>query len=525
MPNIATLCNPVRVHIKRMQYFRKWFRLSHQLPIKQPGHNTVPQFLQSLREVLSSEASPKARRKAEITRLVRELQKRRRLCVIRQHGGHLLTDPLKMAKALFGYWSGVMAGNGSTASNCKAFLQSLDLPRQWRGVAPKLLRALTEEVVLTALERMHATSSPGLDGVSAVVYQRMPSVLVPQMLHMVQTMWSSGVVPEAWSLAIMNCIPKRPGVPEVSALRPICLQNSVFKWFTSTLLLLLEDLISFVTPKEQKAFLRGRSILDHIWGSRGAWDHYTVGAFLTVDFAKAYDSVQHAYMRAVLEYLGVDQALIALLIRLFRAPFFFAVGRGVVREEKVYPHSGVRQGDPLSPALFVLFCSPLIVQLQAVSPLLVVCLYADDLLVHLEAMPRPALRVMKGVIAALERFGDLSGLRLNFDKTRFLLRGFWPDPVRQQMEELGCKADPSTRYLGIRLGAVCSEEAFAPALAKAMARARSVAHFSLDLSECAELLQTWILPIFAFPAKAYFRPCARPCGLCTWRRLDSIAGR
>ena len=41
-------------------------------------------------------------------------------------------------------------------------------------------------------------------------------------------------------------------------------------------------------------------------------------------------------------------------------------------------------------------------------------------------------------------------------------------------------------------------------MAKALARARSVAHFDLDLSERAELLQTWILPIFAFPAKAYF---------------------
>ena len=59
--------------------------------------------LQTLKEALSAEKSPKARRRAEITRLVRELQNRRRLCVLRQHGGHLLTDPLKMAKALSGY--------------------------------------------------------------------------------------------------------------------------------------------------------------------------------------------------------------------------------------------------------------------------------------------------------------------------------------------------------------------------------------------------------------------------------------
>ena len=289
-----------------------------------------------------------------------------------------------MAQVLSGYWSGVMASNDVSVSDCKAFLQSLDLPRQWRYVATKLIRTLTEEVVLTALERMHATSSPRLDGVSAAVYQRMLLVFVPGIFYMVQAMWSSSVVPESWSLAIMNCMPKRPRIPEVSALRRICLQHSVFKWFTGTLLLLPEDMISSVTLREQKDFLKGRSILDHIWGSRGAWEHYTVGAFLTVDFAKAYDSVQHAYISAVLEYLGVDQALIALLIQLFRAPFIFAVGQGVVRGEKVYPWSGVRQGDALSPALFVLFCSPLISQLHAVSPLLVVRLYAGDLLLHLE---------------------------------------------------------------------------------------------------------------------------------------------
>ena len=118
--------------------------------------------------------------------------------------------------------------------------------------------------------------------------------------------------------------------------------NFCFRGFAGTLLLQLKDLIAFVTPKEQKAFLKGRSFFHHVWGSRGAWEPYTVGALLTVDFAKAYDSVQHAYMCAVVDYLGVDRVMVALLIYLFRAPFVFAVGRGVVREEKVYPCSGVR---------------------------------------------------------------------------------------------------------------------------------------------------------------------------------------
>ena len=151
---------------------------------------TGMQVLQSLKEALASEASPRARRKAQISRLVRELQTRGRLCVIRQHGGQLLTDPLKMTKALSEYWGGVMADNGSSVSDCKALLQTLGLSPQWRGVAPKLLRTLTDEVVLTALQRMHATSSPGLDGVSAAVCQWMSAVFVPLMLYMVQPMWS-----------------------------------------------------------------------------------------------------------------------------------------------------------------------------------------------------------------------------------------------------------------------------------------------------------------------------------------------
>ena len=88
---------------------------------------------------------------------------------------------------------------------------------------PKLIHILTEGVVLTALQHMHSTSSAGLDGIPSSIYQHTAAVFAPQMLGMIERMLQAGVVPEALSLAIKNCITKRLGSPEVSALRPICL--------------------------------------------------------------------------------------------------------------------------------------------------------------------------------------------------------------------------------------------------------------------------------------------------------------
>ena len=146
-------------------------------------------------------------------------------------------------------------------------------------MALKLICTLSEEVVLTALEHMHSTSSLGLDGVPSSFYQRTSAVFAPQILHVVERMLQGAIVHVAWSLAIMNCIPKHPSLPKVTALRPICLQNSVFKWFAGSALVLLEDLIVFVTPKEQTAFLRSRHIFDHFGDRGGLGKRTTWGCF------------------------------------------------------------------------------------------------------------------------------------------------------------------------------------------------------------------------------------------------------
>ena len=191
-----------------------------------------------------------------------------------------------------------------------------------------------------------------MDGIPAEIFRALPDVFVPRMFQSISEFLQKGSVPQDWSLGILSPIPKEQGSVSINCLRPICLQNVLLKWLSASLYLMLEDVVAFVTPSEQKAFIKGRFIFDHIWNARGALQAMQEGVMIPIDFSKAYDSIQHNYMVAFFLRIALPIPLIALLMALFKAPFLFGVARGVVKDVHVHPQSGVKQGDPLSPAIY-----------------------------------------------------------------------------------------------------------------------------------------------------------------------------
>ena len=119
-----------------------------------------------------------------------------------------------------------------------------------------------------------------------------------------------------------------------------------------TLYLMPQELLLYATPPEQKGFMKGRFIFEHIWEARAAWTATHYGLFISIDFSKAFDSVHHNYFIAFFTHLGLPPEMISLIMNMLTSPFVFGVGTGVVREVQVTPESGVRQGDPLT------HCSP-----------------------------------------------------------------------------------------------------------------------------------------------------------------------
>ena len=168
------------------------------------------------------------------------------------------------------------------------------------------------------------------------------------------------------------------------------------------------------------------------------------------------------------------------------------------------PRSGVRQGCPLSPTLFAIMISPLAFKLHEASPLIMVLLYADDLLIIIKCPPTEAVVVILLAMQVLQLFTEHSGLHINHSKSMLLLTGVWTDVQISQLIPTKLPIIDRYKYLGVFCGHVNEDTWYEPALRKALGRAFAIQSWALSFPERVMLLKLWILPLLVFPARVVF---------------------
>ena len=268
-------------------------------------------------------------------------------------------------------------------------------------------------------------------------------------------------------------------------------------------------------PGQQTGFLHHRSILQHVYGSRALLDGLREGAALSVDSKNAFPTMSHEMVAAALGLMCIPFLYIRPIPHLLRAPYLYSVGKGYVPRVYHHPRARTRQRDPLSPALFSLVASFVIFPLQDLDPGLTFILYADDLIFFLDGQANPQLlgRIWKVVSC----FGQLSGLKVNLNKTAAIVRNCGGMEWARCFGNIGMDVKNFVKYLGVRLGNIRHhqddqgwrlqiEQAFAPTLQEAFRRARVVPTVQLLMDERAFMLASWILPVVAWVFKAYYAP-------------------
>ena len=140
-----------------------------------------------------------------------------------------------------------------------------------------LFRELSADIVVAGLERMKRGSAPGMDGIPAEVYQAMPEVFAPKLHDVMRVFLARGGVPDSWGTSLLKCLPKFAGAERPEDLRPLALQNACLKWISTVILLQTIDALQQLIPQEQKGFLPGRHMVDHIVYARSEWERLRSG--------------------------------------------------------------------------------------------------------------------------------------------------------------------------------------------------------------------------------------------------------
>jgi len=161
-------------------------------------------------------------------------------------------------------------------------------------------------------------------------------------------------------------IPKVPNPVSVTDFRPISLCNVLYKLISKVLANRLNGVLPVIISSSQSAFIPGRLIF---WQPTkpctlckpecGA--NLNVG--LKLDMSKAYNRVEWTFLEAIMWKLGFDARWIRLVMVCVRSVSYSVVVNGKPMGN-IKPARGIRQGDPISPYLFLLCAESLSLLIQ-----------------------------------------------------------------------------------------------------------------------------------------------------------------
>ncbi|XP_033128722.1 uncharacterized protein LOC108872195 [Brassica rapa] len=394
---------------------------------------------------------------------------RNRMSVIEDSNGIAYYEEEQIASQITAYFTEMFSSLNSDATegDTREIVGSAIRPSVSESANARLSAIPNTAEIKTALFLIHPDKAPGPDGFSASFFHSNWSTVGTSLIREIQAFFRTGLLPTVTNVTYVRLIPKSTGAKLVSDYRPIALCNVAYKVITKILSLRLKPILQDIISETQSAFVPGRAISDNVLITHEILHSLKTSEAVIrcsmavkTDMSKAYDRLEWRFIEEVLTRFGFAAPFVHLIMQCVTSvSYSFLINDSV--HGKIIPSRGIRQGDPLSPYLFIL-CGEVLsglclraqrsghlsgLRVAIPAPRINHLLFADDTMFFLGTDDLSCISLME----IIHKYRRSSGQMINASKSSIFFSAMTPQVIRERVKShLGIEKEGGVgKYLGL----------------------------------------------------------------------------
>lgn len=375
-----------------------------------------------------------------------------------------------------------------------------------------------EEVIL-AIKLLKRGKSVGVDLLNPEIFIEGCDILAPILCRLFNYMFDNSTYPTSWTEGIIIPVPKKGNLNDANNYRGITLTSIFSKIFS----LLLDNRLrkwaeeSDLLSECQFGFRKQKSTVDCIYILQSIINKVIMGENRKlycsfIDFRKAFDLVYRNGIWFKLITNGVSCKMVNMLQAIYKSVKSCVKVKGSL-SEFFDSYMGVKQGEPLSPLLFIFFINDMSTYLHDDTADLVtieelqifLLLFADDTVIF--SYTKEGLQVL---LNKLQDYCSKWGIVVNTDKTVVMVfkKGTRIENVELYYDNELLENVSKFTYLGVTLSFngkfFQAQKSLAEQAIKALFSLNSLFDvLSLDIPEKIKLFDSMVLPILNYASEIW----------------------
>ena len=319
--------------------------------------------------------------------------------------------------------------------------------------------------------------SPGLDGITAEFYIKFWDLVKGKLMQVYEEAFDSGVLPESLRTGVIVLLEKKgKDRMNIANWRPITLLGVDYKLLTKTLAERLKNVLPNLVHPDQNGFMPGGCIFFSAHTIRDILFYCNKERLdlilLALDYTKAFDSVEFEFIHKTFEVFNFGPDFRQWIKILFNSGKSCVANNGFL--SSTFPiERSTRQGDPISPLIFILVLEILFINIRADGLIKGIRIlenevkltsYADDATYFVKD-----LKSAEALMTKIDQFTQVSGLEVNRTKSECLLLDYEMNLSRQEDKVVEIPIVDNLKILGHFFGKnrlVCEYQNFYAKLGK-----------------------------------------------------------